>query len=69
MNFLYFLFYYSLSSKQVTWKDAMINNKCEGGVQHGPSIQNDMEQNMRKESQEQVTVRLKKPLSEIKTVI
>jgi len=43
----------------------MINNKCEGGVQHGPSIQNDMEQNMRKESQEQVTVRLKKPLSEM----
>ena len=41
----------------------MINNKCEGGV-HGPSIQDDLEQ-MRKESQEQATVRLKKPLSEM----
>ena len=47
----------------------IIDEKFEGGVQHGPGIQEDMEQNMRKESQEQVTVRLKKPLSEIKTVI
>jgi len=42
----------------------MINNKYEDGVQHGPGIQDDLEQ-MRKESQEQATVRLKKPLSEM----
>ena len=42
----------------------IIDEKFEGGVQHGPSIQDDLEQ-MRKESQEQATVRLKKPLSEM----
>jgi len=42
----------------------MINNKYEDGVQHGPGIQDDLEQ-MRKQSQEQACTHLKKLLSEM----